>query len=96
MSVTDLDERMDAANYRVRHTLQTLKRYRHLSDAAIAQRLDMSRAKVNSYIAGPTKVTTEMLAAFAWVLEVPDHRGPLSTTCSTRSSTSTVWFASST
>lgn len=64
---------MERAAIRTRRTIGRLKGYRELTDGQIAAALGMSRSKVQSYTGGPTKVTAEMLAAFAAVLDVPDY-----------------------
>lgn len=68
-----VEERMASTPRRLRRTLHLIKSYREMSDDSISQLLGMTRSKVNSYISGPTKLTAEMMAAFAWVFRVPEQ-----------------------
>lgn len=72
-TVIDLTERVQTVGQRTRATVQALKGYRNLRDADIAETLDWTRQKVQSYVNGPTKFTAEALSAFAFALRVPDH-----------------------
>ncbi len=53
--------------------MRTLKGYRELNDQDIAKAIGWTRQKVQSYVGGPTKFTTEAISAFAFALNVPDH-----------------------
>lgn len=72
-TVTVLADRVQTVGQRTRSTIQALKGYRDLRDQDIAEAVGWSRQKVQSYVNGPTKFTAEALAAFGFVLDVPEH-----------------------
>lgn len=72
-TLTVLADRLPRAGERTRSTIKALKGYRGLTDQDIADRIGWGRSRVQSYVAGPTKLTDEALTAFGFALEVPGY-----------------------